>query len=378
MARYVDDLRPGTPQAAFGVAAVLLLTVVATPFAVQRYGRQSLVYQPRDAAALTAAAEWIDHALGGQPGTVLTDVRDGKWLEGITGREALFSLPVRYAFRPVEWQRTIDADTLLRSTMALTSGLVTAVYTDRRVVNGASIPSDLLLRVNHGGEFVDLLRLNWAAIQIRTNRDRWVAANQLAPVRAVESENPKEATVTTVWGASDRPISFVQRATVWKDGAALGVRLHSPRNGLRATLEPPAGAAWTVSDSTGQEATVCLAPVGGTPPCARIWVGSGAVLSATATGGMKVTSSDRSRIDLLVTALSAGKASVGLGLLDPESLVAERDVKAALLWRFDPAFGERVRRLAALGFHTAESIGPYQVLLRSDVAAAGGTDVGTP
>jgi hypothetical protein len=53
-------------------------------------------------------------------------------------------------------------------------------------------------------------------------------------------------------------------------------------------------------------------------------------------------------------------------------------VKAALLWRFDPAFGERVRRLAALGFHTAESIGPYQVLLRSDVAAAGGTDVGTP
>ena len=70
---------------------------------------------------MTAAAELVDTSLGSDPGTVLTSVRDGKWLEGLTGREALFSLPVRYAVRPDEWQRSVDADTILRSSAALTN-----------------------------------------------------------------------------------------------------------------------------------------------------------------------------------------------------------------------------------------------------------------
>ena len=195
---------------------------------MQRFGRQAVVYQPRDAQALTSAALRIQNALAGQPGTVLTDVRDGKWVEGLTGREALFSLPVRYAFRPPEWQRSVDADALLRSTTTITSGLVSAMYIDRRELDGSAIPTELLLRVNHGGEFVDMLRINSTTIAVGTGRHQWTTLNGLAPVRATQGFKCQGATVTTVWQQPQERISFTQRATVWRDGAALGVRMASP------------------------------------------------------------------------------------------------------------------------------------------------------
>ena len=93
----------------------------------------------------------------------------------------------------------------------------------------------------------------------------------------------------------------------------------------------------------------------------------------TENGDLHVATTADGRIDLLMTALTAGKASVGLGLIDPSRVLAERDVRAALLWRFDPSFQDRVSRLEDLGFRTASSIGPYQILLRHDVALAPGT-----
>ena len=100
-------------------------------------------------------------------------------------------------------------------------------------------------------------------------------------------------------------------------------------------------------------------------PVPEIWVGHpDASLSVTANGDLRVATTGDGRIDLLVTALSAGKASVDLGLLDPSQVLAERNVRAALLWRFDPNFEDRVSRLEDVGFRTASSIGPYQILLR--------------
>ena len=229
LARSAREMVPAMPQQAMVIAFVLLLTAISTPFAVQRFGRQAVVYQPRDAQALTSAVLVIEDVFAGQAGTVLTDVRDGKWVEGMTGREALFSLPVRYAFRPNEWQRSVDADAVLRSTTTLTSGLVSAMYIGQREVDGNAQPTDLLVRVNHGGEFVDMVRINPAAVEINTGRGQWMAANALAPVRATRASNTSQVTMTTVWEGSQPPISLTQRTRAWKDGAALGVRIGRAR-----------------------------------------------------------------------------------------------------------------------------------------------------
>lgn len=368
LTRSARDMLPTVPQKTVLVVAVVLITATAAPFAVQRFGRQTVVYQPRDAQALTAAALAIDEELAGAPGTVLTDVRDGKWVEGLTGREALFSLPVRYAFRPIEWQRSVDADALLRSTTTLTSGLVSAMYIGRRVVDGETVPSDLLIRVNHGGEFADMLRINPAAVEVATGRRQWTALSGLAPVRASGGTNARMATMATVWQQASPRVVFTQRATVWKDGAAMGVRMFSPKHGLRATLSPPAGSAWTVSSVSPTEATVCLSAIGGVPPCASVWVGHPqASLSVTPGGELQVATRGSGQIQLLITALTAARASVGLGLLEPNEVLDDHDVRAALLWRFDPSFDDRVRRLTQVGFRVTEAVGPYQILLRTDL-----------
>ncbi len=72
-------------------------------------GRPSF-YQLRDADGADVRSPGSSRPLWRAAGAVLTDVREGKWVEGLTGREALFSQPVRYAFRPNEWQRSVDAD----------------------------------------------------------------------------------------------------------------------------------------------------------------------------------------------------------------------------------------------------------------------------
>jgi hypothetical protein len=80
-----------------------------------------------------------------------------------------------------------------------------------------------------------------------------------------------------------------------------------------------------------------------------------------------VTSGRSGQIELLVSAMSAGDASVGLGLLKPAELVEAHDVGAVLLYEPDPAYGSRVRRLAGLGFEERRSFGPYRVLVRDEV-----------
>ncbi|MDQ4041408.1 MAG: hypothetical protein M3141_06620, partial [Actinomycetota bacterium] len=97
-------------------AAVVLAVVIAAPLTIERHVRQAEFYELRDAEALRAASAWLDTELPAGA-SVLADVREGKWIEGLTGRPALFSQSVRYAFRSDEWQRSTDADALLRSTL---------------------------------------------------------------------------------------------------------------------------------------------------------------------------------------------------------------------------------------------------------------------
>jgi len=83
----------------------------------------------------------LDVALGAHTGAVLTTVRAGKWLEGTTGRESLFAQPTRFAVRPAEWQRSLDAEVLANAAAAITSPSFLIEY--QRVVTsgGAREPS---------------------------------------------------------------------------------------------------------------------------------------------------------------------------------------------------------------------------------------------
>ena len=102
------------PQRRPAVAVVLAVVITAprSSGAVRAAGR---VLRAARRQVAHGNRRWIEAEL--PEGTaVLADVREGKWIEGLSGLPALFNQPVRYAFRPGEWQRNADADALMRST----------------------------------------------------------------------------------------------------------------------------------------------------------------------------------------------------------------------------------------------------------------------
>lgn len=347
------------------IAGVVLFlgTLLAAPLTVGRFERQVSIYQPRDAESLTAAVTWLDGQLSSGE-TVLTDVREGKWLEGLTGRAALFSQPVRYAFRPGEWQRSADADALLRSSAALSSGYISGVFTSESG-DAAAVPTGLLIRANHGGEFVDLLRLSPATTMVSATGEQ-LGMGQFVPLRTRERSLERQASITTVWGRSTDPgMTFTQRVITYRNGTTLRVSQSANARALTTDLIPAGGQRFASVKMNGSEAIVCFPAVGGATPCLNVDAAPlGAALSMTADGVLRATSGDAGRLDLLITATTAGQAPIDLGIFDPSEIATAYRVGAALLYQPDPAFRSRVERLEALGFHQARAFGPYRVLMR--------------
>jgi hypothetical protein len=352
------------PASAVIGAAVVLAVVIAAPLTIERHVRQSEFYELRNADALATASAWIEAELP-EGTSVLADVREGKWIEGLSGYPALFTQPVRYAFRPGEWQRSIDADALMRSTLTLTSGYISAQYT-RLIGSGAdAVPTALRVRSNHGGEFVDLLRLQPSDVQIDS-----VTAESLIPVRAVEMLTENQAGLRTVWALRNQPaFAFTQTVTAFEEGTTLRLEQTAPGHRISSELTPVPGMELVSLEVHPDEAMACFSELGETAPCVRIHAAHpDARLRATRDGGLLVESGVGSRIDILITALTAGDASVGLGILDPAQLVEDYHVGAALLFAADPAYRAREARLEALGFEVARTFGPYRVLIRDEDA----------
>lgn len=345
--------------------AVVLAVIVAAPLTIDRHLRQTDFYELRDAEALTAASAWLERELPAGA-AVLADVREGKWIEGLSGRPALFSQAVRYAFRPAEWQRSTDADALLRSTLTLTSGYVAAQFTGRATApSGEPVPSGLVIRANHGGEFVDLLRIQPSAVTV----DEFTGATLVA-MRSTERIDDRQASARTVWAipgtAND---TFTQTVTAFVEGTTLRLLQAAPGHRVSTELAPAFGMAITSLDVNGTEAEACFTELAGSAPCVRLRTADGGGTLLPTPDGIRVTSDPSGRIELLVTALTAGDASVGLEILRPEELVATHDVRAALLHEPDPALRARVARLEALGFVEAEAFGPYRVLVRDEATS---------
>lgn len=370
---YLHTQAPRSRPSVWVVMAATAVVIAAVPFAVSRYDRQAAIYQPRDADALTDAVLWVDQTLPDPDLAVLTAVRDGKWLEGLTGRAALFGLPVRYAFRPTEWQRSVDADTILRSTAALTNEYFFVKFTDDAVAASGQVPTSALIGVNHGGEYVELLRLAPTGTTVSSS-DGAITAAQMTAMAARRDVTDAMVSLRTEFGgrAGSSDVSLVRTVRLWEGGATLRLTDRSSGIGLASVLAPPSGMAFTSIAITGSEAQVCFTRIGAREPCLRILaVQDDAVLEATADGALAVRTADSASLDLLVTALTASGPSVGLGALDPGQLVTSHRIGAALLVATDPSYAFRRERLEALGFQVAHTSGPYEVLVRNDLLPGG-------
>jgi hypothetical protein len=367
--RLVKSTRRGTVLG-WSMAALVLTVVVGAPLAVDRFKTEANGYQLRDAASLSEAASWMDANLG-QQATVLAPVREAKWIEGLTGRAALFSNAFRYSFRVEEWQRSLAADALLRSS----GSLVNQFFFARLTTDGAdpSAARGLTIAANHGGEYVDLVAsvpAHTRILGINPDQPTLATVTNLAPAGREVTFTPDEVHVTTSWTAERQgvPVTYRQAVVLRKDSSVLDLRLSIettlPVAGLEFELGPAAGMRSSEITFEGRAATISFTRIGSGEPRLRVAVAGGdGILRRTATGGLRILSTE-TQVRVLITDLTAASSpSVTLQWLDPAQLIEDYGVQAVLLAR-DPTLDARRARMEALDFQVARTFGPYVLLVR--------------
>jgi hypothetical protein len=366
VAARLAPLSPVTTQQVLALMIATAVVVVAAPLAVAGFRGSVAGYRLADMHGLQQAASWVDHNLPADV-TVLATAREAKWVEGLTGRAALFSNPIRYSFRPAEWQRSLAADTLLRGNSALVNEFFFVRFVDGDAA--AVAPRQLAIAANHGGEFVDLFSTVPATTAVLGPAGETVATlgnMQSADRRDLAAAD--ELTVGLSWTAERRgePIELRQTTVLRRDASTLelraGVTSSYPVSGFQFDLRPALPLVSVTPAGSSVEAT--FAALGSTAPTVRLGVARGdASITALPDGqGLRVAVIG-TEVRLLVTALTAASSpSIGLRALAPAELVEQYGVGAVLL-RVDPSFPARRDRLAALGFEVAHTFGSYALLL---------------
>jgi len=372
LAVYLGGLTPRLGQQTVLFTAAALLIVSISPFAAEKYASQATTYQPLDAQALSTLTTWIDGQLPAGE-AVLTSVREGKWIEGQTGRPALFSLPVRYSFRPAEWERAIAATTLLQSSGSIANQFFFAKFADGDPCVTNRPPSSFTLAFNHGGEFVDALRVATGQIQILAKSPAGTTLASVASLTTTAGSaaaTPQEINVHEAWrgkpGGVD--LSYTQSIRLISESSTLElsgeVQSKTPIGGVEIDLVPIPGTAITAVDGSGSEADVYFTQMGLLQPHLRIVVASpGGSVEFTAAGSLRIHAGSSS-LHVLVTDLSASDHySSDLRLLCAAQLRDAYNVGAVLLVR-DPSYAARMQHAEALGFRLVRTLGPYVVMLR--------------
>ncbi|MDP9469005.1 MAG: hypothetical protein M3P32_09760, partial [Chloroflexota bacterium] len=362
--RLTVDVRRGTP-AGWSVALAVALVAAASWPAMISFGTQANGYRMAAPVSLQQAVSWIDSNVA--PGaTILAPVREGKWIEGLSGRAALFSSAVRYSFRPDEWRRSLAADTLLRSGGALVNEYFFVRLTDD--VSNAAVPRGMAIGVNHGGEYLDLLRIAPAGTSILDGAGATLATlPNLDGVSRSATGDGMAVSVTSTWSGDRQgaPVSFREIVSLQQGASTLEIRASATTavaTGFELELHP-AELPLTRMNLVGRAAELTFAVAGSGEPGVRVQLlGASVTLDALPDGGLRVRSPG-GPIRLLITDLSgASSPDVGTGFLEPSELLAAYEVGAVLLVR-DPAYDGRRTRLEALGFHLRQIFGPYAVMV---------------
>ena len=351
-----------------GLAAVAVGVMAIAPFSIANYQAEADGYRMPDATALAAAATWADErVLPGQ--TILAPVREAKWIEGLTGRSTLFASQVRYAFRPAEWDRGLAANALFRGDLTLVNEAFVLTLNDAVRTDGQAQPRGLLVSANHGGEYVDLLRLVPASsVVLAEDGSRLASLPALEAVGMDRSLNPTIASASTRWSGDrgDTTITYTTSLSVAAGADAFDLALRAasslPIGGVQAELRPIAGMPILAVEHVPGGAILTFPRSGLTEPRLRLDVPGGTVVE-TSDGGLALASPGP-ELRVTVTDLTRGAASASLGLLEPATLLDTYGVGAALLRR-DPSYEDRRDRLAFLGFRVAHAEGPYVVMVRA-------------
>jgi len=230
-----------------------------------------------------------------------------------------------------------------------------------------------VIAANHGGEFVDLLRISELDTRVLASDSPGSTLATLAnlhPDAVSRNVAAEQVAIHTSWIGERRggQISLTQDAALTRNSPTLDLTVDAqstlPIGGLQLDLRSAPDIAMTSVKIVGQTATVYFTPRGLEQPGLRISVVDGAgTIEQTEPDSLRIEASG-GRLHVQVTVLTAGEPFSSMRMLYPPDLVKQYHIAAVLLDRDDPAFASRERRLAAIGFHGEPGDGPYGLMFR--------------
>jgi len=364
-----EPSRVGLPLALAGLVAMFIGSQT-----VDAYQREASWYAMNQMEDVVAVAEWLPSHLPADA-AVLTTTKEGKWIEGLTGREALFSLPTRFSFRSAEWDRSAAAETLLRSSASITNEFFFVKFP----LVGKTTMQDPWISINHGGEYVELVRLPPTLTKITLSSHGDMAQVTLAEltVTSVEtSESEDSVEIKAAWGGKVRGATVLYKRTVRLARGSESVDVTDevtsslPITALEVEVRPilkEASPATVLHDDSGE---FIFPKLGKTQPRLEVSAPVQTVsMKAGAANSIVVRAAKSARLDLQLSAPEPGSPVYSLGLLLPDQLVTRYRVGAAVLAR-DATLAGRMQRLSALGFKAELELSRYVVMVRDTDAAS--------
>ena len=373
LARYLRARNPDMRRVDWRLG-VLAIVCLMGPLGFQKYANHVRFYQPLDAAGLVSVGTWLNEELTAGE-SVVSPVREGKWIEGVTGRAAIFSQPVRYTFRPVERQRSLVADAIVRSTLAVASHDFFLKFSHGASNGQRTVPRGLIVGANHRGEFLDLLQIPASEVRVLgTAGPDDIRATLLGsrPQGIDQSVLQNEAMVSTTWNGGQPEGAFTLTETTILHGDSPSFELidqvaaaTQPVGVIELQLWPLVPTTAARVDRSGQQADLYFPQAGLEEPKLRIEVvGANGVISLGQDGVLTVRSAT-DKVHLKVTDLTTGEGTSSVQILDPAQLIQAYDVAAVLLIRYDPAFEVRQRRIEDLGYRLGLAAGAYALMVRN-------------
>jgi hypothetical protein len=343
------------------------------PWTVERHGREARWYALPELADVVIVAHWLESRLPEEQ-AVLTTTNEGKWIEGLTGREALFNIPVRFSFREVERARGVAAEALLRSTTTMTNEFFLIKYVDRKSGSAEDVPRQPWVAINHGGEYVDLVRILPTTTRVLAADGKGgvlATLNALDAMRVEGTELADQVTLQTFWTGERRggTLSYTRSLSLSRGSTSLElvdeVTSTIPIQEIQVEVKPVSGLKPTAIDVESNQADFYFPQKGSSQPHIRLTASSHQVVMEPLEdgGGVLVRAPNATRLHLRFSAPAPGLPIFESRLLLPKQLIDKYNVGAVVLKR-GPALEARMNRLSVLGFNPELEVGPYVVLVR--------------
>ena len=318
-------------------------------------------YELSDAVALHSIAGWLDDNVPPDK-AVLAPAREGALIEALTDRTTLVSTALRYAYRPGELKRTVDAAVLLSSSGAIVRQSFVINSLDQGT-GGGQAPTGMLIGANHAGEYLDAVTVPTGQTSLFKRDQPFRAIATVREDGAAPSHDPAATDVGafTGWGADAYSQLSYSETLILSDDSPSTDAIAEASSGYGIDLQIwPVAEAEVVTTDQGTELNLTRSGAG--QPYLRLSV-MGDTVAVSATGDtIRVRTTGATRLHLRTTMASTVVPLSNPGVLDPQELAADGEVGAVLL-KVDASYTARRHRMEQLGFALARREGAYALLV---------------